>query len=975
MKHINFIRKGSIFLTILTALMLSGLKNTSAQSCNAMFGYIANPSGVVTFYDSSSASGSITSNLWIFGDGTSGTGSVVTHQYNGVGPYTVCLYISTANGCSDSTCNVVYLNPCNLTATITYDSLAGTLSANASGGVAPFTYLWNNGSTSSVINNVALNTTYCCTVTDANGCTDSDCFYTSAGATCNANFSYITNPNGGVTFYDSSSASGFITSYLWIFGDGTSGTGSMVTHQYNGVGPYTVCLYISTANGCNDSTCNVVYLNPCNLTATITYDSLASTLSANASGGVAPFTYLWSNGSTSSVINNVALNTIYCCTVTDANGCIDSVCFNTSAGATCTAFFNYNVTGSGVQFGNASTGLYSSVLWDFGDGTTSTSYNPYHIYPQNGSYNVCLTLYDLGSVCSQYCDTISITMSNSSFLCGNIFNDLNANGFNNNEPPYTSGYIILWGNGNSQTALPDSNGNYSFNVMPGSYTINYCAQQPYTLTVPVDSFGCGQYFITIGANDTICGFEFGVTLTTAIIEGYVFADYNGNGIMDANENGIPNQQVQIGNTAVTTDYSGQYSLFVPLGNFNVSYTPGGNYAGFPLTTPSSYTVNVTNLGTTYNAGNFGLNIPPGSTDISANILPSTTITPGFPAWYNLQICNNGFALTGATVTMIYDPGLLYSYSSPSAASHNASTHTLTWNIASLNPGNCLYIYVNFNSSSSYQIGDTTLEYCSAFPTNGTDINLSNNVDTIHQIVTGSWDPNNKLSIKTNNINPNQQIISSINADQKIKYTINFQNLGTAPAVNVVVKDHLSPDVDANSFQFVGSSAPANVTRIGNEVMYRFTNIMLPDATTDEPGSHGFVSYSVNAVNGLAAGTQISDFADIYFDYNSPVTTNNAVITMVGPTGLNEIDNTAQLSTYPNPLNGLSTVQFILSNKAKVSLTLMDATGRTIIQHPEAMMQAGLQKTTIDASTLADGIYLLQLTVDGKNSFMKVAVSH
>lgn len=194
-------------------------------------------------------------------------------------------------------------------------------------------------------------------------------------------------------------------------------------------------------------------------------------------------------------------------------------------------------------------------------------------------------------------------------------------------------------------------------------------------------------------------------------------------------------------------------------------------------------------------------------------------------------------------------------------------------------------------------------------------------------------------------------------------------------MNVVVKDHLSPDVDVNSFQFVGSSAPANVTRIGNEVMYRFTNIMLPDATTDEPGSHGFVSYSVYAVNGLAAGTQISDFADIYFDYNSPVTTNNAVITMVGPTGLNEIDNTAQLSTYPNPLNGLSTVQFILSNKAKVSLTLMDATGRTIIQHPEAMMQAGLQKTTIDASTLADGIYLLQLTVDGKNSFMKVAVSH
>lgn len=792
---------------------------------------------------------------------------------------------------------------------------------------------------------------------------------------CNAAFGYIANPNGVVTFYDSSSASGLITSYLWIFGDGTSGTGPQVTHQYNGVGVYTVCLYISTSNGCNDSTCNVVYLNPCNLTATITYDSIAGTLSANASGGAAPYTYAWSNGSTLSVINNVSLNTVYCCTVTDANGCTASDCYNTGGGNTCTAFFNYIVAGSGVHFGDASTGIYSSLLWDFGDGTTSTSYYPYHVYSQTGSYNVCLALYDSGSVCSQYCTVVNITNANSSVLCGNIFNDLNANGFNDGEPPYTSGYIILWGNGLSQTTYPDSSGNYSFNVTPGTYSINYCVQQPYTLTMPPDSFGCGQYFITIGANDTICGFDFGVTLSNAIIEGYVFADYNSNGVMDANEPGIPYQQVQIGNTMTTTDNTGQYSLFRPLGNYNISYTPGGNYTGFPLTTPSSYTVNVTNLGTTYYAGDFGLNIPAGSTDISATILPSTTVTPGFPAWYYLQICNNGLTLTGATVTMIYDPGLTFDHSSPSPASHNASTHTLTWNISALPLSGCSNIFVDFDASTSYQIGDNTMEYCSAFPTNGTDINLANNVDTIHQIVTGSWDPNNKLSVKTNNNNPNQQIISTLNADQKIKYTINFQNLGTAPAVNVVVKDHLSPDVDANSFHFVGSSAPATVTRIGNEVMYRFTNIMLPDSATNEPGSHGFVSYSVNAVNGLAAGTQISDFADIYFDYNSPVTTNNGVVTMVGPTGLNEIDNAVQLSTYPNPLNGLSTVQFILNNKAKVSLALMDATGRIIIQHPEAMMQAGLQKTTINASTLADGIYLLQLTVDGKNSFMKVAVSH
>jgi uncharacterized repeat protein (TIGR01451 family) len=793
---------------------------------------------------------------------------------------------------------------------------------------------------------------------------------------CTANFTYYANPNGIVTFIDSSYAPGTSINSTWVFGDGTSGTGAQITHQYNGPGPYTVCLFINTSSGCNDSICKIVFINSCNLTTNITYDSLAAQLTATATGGTPPYSYQWNTGVNTSVLNNVTIGNLYCCTITDANGCTASNCYMINNGTNCIAYFTYNTQGSLVHFGDNSSGQYSTVSWDFGDGSTSTSFNPTHTYTLPGIYYVCLSLINAGTVCSQYCDTIQIVnVNNNSFLCGNIFNDLNANGFNDGEPAYPFGYVMLWGNGLQQTAFIDSNGNFNFTVLPGTYTLNYCVQQPYTLTLPPDSFGCGHYSVTIGAGDTICGFDFGVSLTYSIIEGYVFSDSNNNGVMDAGENGIFNQPVQIGNTTAITDYSGKYSLFVPTGSYTVSYTPSGNYAGFALTTPSSYSVNATTVGTTYNAGNFGLNIPPGTTDISANIIPHTTITPGFSAWYDLQICNNGLNATGATVTMIYDPGLTFIYASPFPASHNATTHTLTWNSSVLSPSNCAYIYVSFIASASYQVGDNTLEYCSAYPTSGTDINLVNNVDTIHQIVTSSWDPNNKLSVKTNNNNTNQQVISSLNSDQQIKYTVNFQNLGTSPAVNVVVKDVLSSDVDANSYQFLGASAPAIVTRQGNQVMYRFSNIMLPDATTNEPASHGFVAYSVNAVNGLSAGTQISDFADIYFDFNSPVTTNNAVVTMVAPTGINDVDNAMHLSTYPNPISGVTTIQFSLSSQSQVSIALLDAAGRIIIKHPEAMMQAGIQKTTIDASALANGIYLLQLITDGKSTFMKVSVNH
>jgi uncharacterized repeat protein (TIGR01451 family) len=793
---------------------------------------------------------------------------------------------------------------------------------------------------------------------------------------CAAGFAYSVGGGGQVTFFDSSWASGTITSYQWIFGDGTSGTGSQISHQYNGGGTYTVCLFITTSNGCSDSTCQVINLNGCNLSAFIMHDSLLQTLSVQASGGTPPYSYSWTNGANTATITATTSGT-YCCVVTDANGCVFTTCYQLNGGTGCYASFITSVVGNLVYFGNNSQS-FSSLLWDFGDGTTSTlSIPPPHTYAQPGYYYPCLTVFDgNGQVCSQYCDTIYIQASGgNAVICGNVFNDLNANGFNDNEPGYSNMPVYLWGNGLQLSAMPDSSGHYSISLAPGTYTVNYCVQQPFTLTLPPDSFNCGFYTVTIGAGDTICGFDFGVSLSSSSIEGYVFADVNNNGVMDALEAGIPYQPVQIGNQWAYTDINGRFERFVPIGNYTVSYTPSGNYASFALTTSSSYTVNVTSTGTTYQSGNFGLNIPAGSTNLAVSLLPHTTVTPGFPAWYDIQVCNIGINPTGATVSMTYDPGLTFTYANPTPASVNTTNHTITWNLSTIGIGSCRYINVDFTASTAYQIGDATFELCSAYPTIGTDIDLSNNVDTVHQIVTGSWDPNNKLSIQTNNNNPTQQIISAINSNQEIQYTINFQNLGTAPAVNVVVVDQLSANVNANSFQMMGASHNVQVMRNGNTVMYRFNNIMLPDAATNEPQSHGFVTYKVNANTGLAAGVQIADFADIYFDFNSPVTTNNAVVTMVNPTGINEQNNTTLMNAYPNPVNHQATVRYQLNESALVSLELLDASGRNMMLSSEVMKTAGMQETTIDAHKLANGIYLLKLSVNGHSSYTKISVQH
>ena len=194
---------------------------------------------------------------------------------------------------------------------------------NASGGVAPYSYLWTPGgyTTQTVVGLCA--GTYSCTVTDANGCQGVQVVTIanplpitlqtivaspSCGHACDGVATVV--PSGGTAPY----------TYLWLFGGQT--TQSIVDCP----GTYT-CI-VTDANGCTAST--PVTIPPPVPLAVQTFSS--SPLCAHAcngvislvtSGGTAPYTYLWSNGQTSSSI--VVCAGTFSCTVTDANGCQTTV--------------------------------------------------------------------------------------------------------------------------------------------------------------------------------------------------------------------------------------------------------------------------------------------------------------------------------------------------------------------------------------------------------------------------------------------------------------------------------------------------------------------------------------------------------------------------------------------------------------------------------------------------------------------------
>jgi uncharacterized repeat protein (TIGR01451 family) len=144
-----------------------------------------------------------------------------------------------------------------------------------------------------------------------------------------------------------------------------------------------------------------------------------------------------------------------------------------------------------------------------------------------------------------------------------------------------------------------------------------------------------------------------------------------------------------------------------------------------------------------------------------------------------------------------------------------------------------------------------------------DNNPANNTTSQCFTIQGSYDPNEKKVSPENTID--------INGDRWLTYTINFQNTGTAPAEHIYILDTLDASLDVSTFQLLAFSKQPYVQILsGGIAKFNFPNIYLPDSTSNEPASHGYVQYRMKAKDSLSAGVQIANTGYIYFDFNAPV---------------------------------------------------------------------------------------------------------
>jgi hypothetical protein len=218
---------------------------------------------------------------------------------------------------------------------------------------------------------------------------------------------------------------------------------------------------------------------------------------------------------------------------------------------------------------------------------------------------------------------------------------------------------------------------------------------------------------------------------------------------------------------------------------------------------------------------------------------------------------------------------------------------------------------------------------------------------------GSFDPNDKSAAP---LGYGEHHLIERNTD--IEYLIRFQNTGTDTAFKVVILDTLSAYLDPVSLRPGIGSHPFSFEMLDEKTLrFTFNGILLPDSTTNEPASHGFVKFSAKQLPGISLGTLIENSAAIYFDFNEPIIT-NTVFHTIGENFI-EVTNDAverpsaygELLVYPNPSSGHAIFDIPGATLEDGTFVLRDHQGRLI----KTERIAG-NRFRFDRGALVPGIY-------------------
>lgn len=456
----------------------------------------------------------------------------------------------------------------------------------------------------------------------------------------------------------------------------------------------------------------------------------------------------------------------------------------------------------------------------------------------------------------------------------------------------------------------------------------------------------------LGMNATVCNsyctFTPGGPHNTVI--GTTIFDGNNNGC-NINDPLHPNIRVDF------TDGFTTGSAFTNTNGICTFYADAGSYILFPNIenaaafniSPASATISFPD--NNYNISNqsFCLSANGVHPDLEVVISPISPARPGFDATYEIVYKNKGNQELSGNVTLAFDDSRLDLVTATPAAD-TQTANSLEWVYTSLLPFESRTIALEFNVNSptdtpAVNNGDVLNFTASITPVAGDEL-ASDNTFTYNQVVVNSFDPNDITCLQGNSVSPSE-------IGNYLHYIVNFENTGTASAVNIVVRVEVDESqYDLHSLQVLNTSHNSRTVIRGNIVEFMFEDIQLEASAGDPPvGGHGNVLFKIRSNDGLDQGDVVTKQADIYFDYNAPIVTNEAE-TVFESLGNPDVSVDQSVTIYPNPSSGIVNVK---SDSEIRSVELFDIQGR--------LLQNKLNSNFIDLSSRANGMYFVRVTTD------------
>ena len=438
--------------------------------------------------------------------------------------------------------------------------------------------------------------------------------------------------------------------------------------------------------------------------------------------------------------------------------------------------------------------------------------------------------------------------------------------------------------------------------------------------------------------------------------GGTFYEISGNAKLDLNNNGCDisdidyaNLRLNITNGTVTGSIISNQTgnCYIPVSAGNHTITPNLENPSYFNISPESVSVNFPTQTSPFTR-DFCVTANGIHHDVEIMIIPTVPARPGFDANYKLVYSNKGNQVENGSISLTFDDAKL-DYVAANPVFNSSAVNNFTWNYTNLQPFETREIALVLNVNSPMEIpavniGDQINFLAEITPFANDEVQYDN-IFALKQIVVGSYDPNDKTCIQGETITPTE-------VGNYAHYVIRFENTGTFPAENIVVKDM----IDLAKFDIATlvplKSSHDFYTRInGNKVEFIFENINLDfnDATND-----GYVAFKIKTLPSLVLGDTFTNNANIYFDYNFPITT-NTYTTTVAALSTQDFDFGTYFTLYPNPANDVLNIQTKQDLQVN-SIEIYNQLGQIVLAVTNAV-------NSIDVADLASGTYFVKVNTE------------